>query len=71
MITGKLPFYCSKCHNRFIGMAAEWCATAFTAPVKCPSCGSRRTRPWSILPAKIADRPYKRIWEQMAKEGDD
>lgn len=62
MVTGILLFYCSECHNRFMGVAAEWCATAFTAPVKCPNCGSWHTRPWSLLPASIANLKYKEIW---------
>lgn len=63
MITGMLPFYCSECHNRFIGIAAEWCAMAYIAPLKCPKCASWHTRPWSPLPARIANLRYKKIWE--------
>ena len=60
-------FYCSECKNRFMGIAAEWRATAYTAPVKCTDCGSWHTRPWSMLPAKIADKEYKHIWDAIDK----
>ena len=63
MIRGILPFYCSECSNRFMGVAAEWYATAFVSPIKCPKCGDWHTRPWSIMPAKIANLRYKNIWE--------
>lgn len=58
-------FYCSECRNRFKGVASEWCATAFVAPVKCPKCGSWHTRPWSPLPATVANLRYKRIWKTI------
>ena len=61
MVTGVLPFYCANCRNRFMGIAAEWCASAIVAPVMCPKCGSNHTRPWSILPAKIANAKYVKI----------
>lgn len=63
MITGILPFYCSECHNHFIGSATEWYASAVTALSKCPKCGNWHTLPWSLLPAKIANQKYKEIWE--------
>lgn len=63
MIRGKLLFYCSKCRKRFIGIDIEWSATVFSTPLKYPQCGSWHTRPWSPLPAKIANREYKDIWE--------
>lgn len=65
MVFGNIPFYCSECNNKFMGMAAEWYASAFVAPVKCPRCGSWHTRPWSILPSQIADLRYKAIWKTI------
>lgn len=65
MITGPVLFYCSECGGRFLGLGAEWCATAFVAPVKCPKCGSWHTRPWSLAPARIANLRYKHIWEYI------
>lgn len=63
MVRGMLLFYCSECRHRFMGMDVEWNATAFSAPLECPQCGSWHTRPWSLLPAKIADARYKSIWQ--------
>lgn len=60
-----IPFYCSECSTRFSGMAMEWYAMAYTAPVKCPKCGSWHTRPWSLLPAKIANLRYASIWKNI------
>ena len=63
MVRGVITFYCSECENRFEGIDTEWYCMVFTAPLKCPRCGSWHTRPWSILPAKIANKIYKNIWE--------
>ena len=68
MTTGIRLFYCSECGKRFLSVACEWCATAFVAPVKCPQCGSWHTRLWSLLPAKVADREYKKIWEVIDQQ---
>ncbi len=51
-----------------MGIAVEWYATAFIAPVKCSKCGSLHTRPWSPLPAKIANIHYKGIWMTIDKK---
>lgn len=68
MITGGyLPFYCSECGKTFFGIAMEWYATSFTAPLKCPKCGSWHTRPWSFLPSKLANHKYKDIWKAIDK----
>lgn len=63
MIRGKALFYCSNCKHRFIGLDIEYGASAFSAPFECPKCGSRHTRPWSLLPARIANMQYRPIWD--------
>ena len=63
MLRGILPFYCSECGKRFMGADIEWDSSVFTTPLKCPKCGSWHTRPWSPLPARIANKRYKKIWE--------
>ncbi|MDE5608743.1 MAG: hypothetical protein K2I64_07405 [Muribaculaceae bacterium] len=68
MIRGVIPFYCSECGNRFIAIDVELGASVFSAPVRCGRCGSMHTRPWSILPAAIANRSYKAIWKKMDEE---
>lgn len=70
MIFGTIPFYCNECGNRFMGVAAEWCATAFVSPVKCPKCGGWHTRPWSLLPAAIANKKYQPIWDKIDKHNE-
>lgn len=67
MIRGVLLFYCRECDNRFIGRDIEFGATIFPVPLECPRCGSSRTRPWSLLPSKLADKQYKSIWEVCDK----
>lgn len=67
MITGILLFYCSECGKRFMGPDIEYAATTFSQPLKCPKCGSWHTRPWSPLPAKMANVRYKGIWDSIDK----
>lgn len=55
-------------------MDAEYAASAYSMPVKCPVCGSMHTYPYSILSsilplcaAKDHD-VYKEIWKQMDEQ---
>ena len=70
MVRGVITFYCSECENRFEGIDAEWHCTVFTAPLKCPRCGSWHTRPWtgSFVPAEFGNERYKPIWDQSDRE---
>ena len=68
MVRGMKLFYCSECGKRFMGLDVEYGATVFSEPLECPQCGSWHTRPWSLLPAKIADQKYMRIWEAIDKQ---
>ncbi len=63
MLRGFIRFYCSECGESFTGPDIEFAATVWTAPLKCPHCGSWHTRPWSILPAALANLKYKLIWK--------
>ena len=45
MLRGIRTFVCDNCGNKFEGMDCEYMATAYTAPVKCPKCGSMHTYP--------------------------
>jgi len=65
MIRGKTTFKCDNCGHKFIGIDAELGATIFTAPVKCPKCGSMRTYPPSWFGANKLF--YKKIWEEYEK----
>ena len=65
MIPGFLFLYCRECGKRFIGLHIEYMAmVVHELPVPCPRCGSCRTRPWSWLPAKLADIRYKEILDR-------
>lgn len=68
MIRGMKLFYCSKCGKRFMGMDVEWCASILSAPLQCPQCDSWHTRPWSLLPARIADMEYKGVWRMIDED---
>lgn len=68
MVFGTTTFKCDNCGERFEGIAAEWCATANIAPVKCPKCGSMHTYPIGIRNIMGILGPnsiYKKIWSTM------
>ena len=60
MIKGKTIFRCTNCHKVFVGIDVELMATALSAPIKCPKCGSDHT-----LPLFASKHLYKEIWEKM------
>jgi len=60
MLRGKTTFRCTQCQNIFRDLDIEYCATVFSAPVKCPQCGSIRT-----LPLLASERMYEDIWKSM------
>ena len=43
-----IKFVCDDCGHKFEGMDCEYCASVYTAPVKCPKCGSWHTMPSGI-----------------------
>ena len=66
MVRGITRFKCNECGNKFMGLDMEWNATAYTAPVCCPKCGSMHTYPAGLLNIfnLIGPSPiYKRIWK--------
>lgn len=65
MFRGMTKFVCDNCGHKFKGMDCEYCATALTAPVKCPECGSRHTRPSSGLFFSSNKYIYKEIWKTL------
>jgi DNA-directed RNA polymerase subunit RPC12/RpoP len=62
MLIGTTTFKCTECGNTFRGPNCEWNATVFTAPCKCPQCGSWRTMPSGAFFEKSI---YKKIWESI------
>ena len=72
MLRGKTTFICTKCDHRFEAMDIEYQGTAYSTPMPCPKCGSRRTRP-AQLPSFLSfldkgNGAYERIWDEMEKE---
>ena len=47
MLRGKRTFICDNCGHKFKGGDFEWNCTAFSAPLKCPKCGSFHTYPYN------------------------
>lgn len=64
MVRGKTIFKCTDCGNHFEDLDIEYCATAFSQPMRCPKCGS-----WRTLPAGFRgwwnQSVYRSIWENM------
>lgn len=54
-------FVCDDCGHKFEGMDCEYQATAITAPVRCPKCGSWHTMPSGWFTNKSA---YRDIWKR-------
>ena len=69
MYRGLTLFKCTQCGKRFIGLDIEYAASVFTAPCKCPQCGSIRTRPSRLINmlSWTSDFTYRKIWEDMEK----
>lgn len=67
MIRGIITFKCDKCGTQFRAPDAEWMASAISAPMKCPNCGSYHTMP-VFSPSRSL---YEKIWAQLDKEGDE
>lgn len=67
MVFGTTTFKCDECGNRFVAPAAEWCATVYIAPAKCPKCGSMHTYPVEIsnLGGLFGSGFYKKIWDSQ------
>ena len=65
MIRGITLMKCTKCGKRFWGLDIELGASALSQPLRCPKCGSVRTRPSTLFGAFTSNSVYKRIWDQM------
>lgn len=55
-----IKFVCDDCGHKFEGMDCEYQATVYTAPVRCPQCGSWHTYPGGWFNGKSV---YKEIWK--------
>ena len=65
MIRGFKLMKCTECGKRFWGPDIELGASALSQPIRCPKCGSIRTRPSRLLSPFTSDTKYKIIWNQM------
>lgn len=68
MVFGTAKFKCDNCGERFEGVAVEWNATAYIAPVRCPKCGSMHTYPANIMNLGGVFGPppfYRAIWKNI------
>lgn len=72
MFRGFTKFTCDNCGNKFMGLDCEWQCTAYTAPVKCPKCGSMHTYPSGYITAfpfgglfGLIKSFYRDIWKSM------
>ena len=65
MIFGMTKFKCDNCGKTFRGVSAEWQCTVYTAPVRCPKCGSWHTMPKSIFPFFTNKTVYEKIWKSI------
>lgn len=70
MLRGTRTFICDNCGHKFEGFDIEWNCTAFSAPLKCPKCGSFHTYPYSSSGGFFfgwgSDKSmYENIWKLM------
>ena len=64
MLRGHITFKCTNCGEKFTAPDYEYCAMRYSAPQKCPKCGSIRTRPSGLF-GKLSERAYRSIWKRM------
>ncbi|MCH4148050.1 MAG: hypothetical protein LKF33_06445 [Prevotella sp.] len=63
MLRGKIKFQCAECNQTFSALDMEFMATAYSAPVKCPKCGSWHTCPAGASASEMG--AYREIWKKM------
>lgn len=63
MLRGITTFVCDDCGYKFKGLDMEWCATAASAPVRCPKCGGYHTAPASG--GGFLKSIYRMIWKHI------
>lgn len=60
MFRGFTKFQCDNCGKKFRALDCEYAATIYSAPQRCPECGSMHTAPPGLLNKAI----YRQIWER-------
>ena len=67
MLRGTTTFVCNECGYKFKGLDFEWMALPYSAPQKCPNCGSMHTYPWW----QWLHKPfYRKIWKHLDERND-
>ena len=56
---------CTECGKRFWGPDIELYASTLSQPLRCPKCGSNRTRPSRLFSPITTNKVYEKIWDQM------
>lgn len=64
MLRGIRTFICNDCGYKFQGWDMEWCATAESAPVRCPKCGGYHTAP-PVSNGGFLKSIYRMIWKSI------
>lgn len=65
MVRGIKKFKCDNCGHTFKDFDIEWCCSVFSAPCKCPKCGSFHTAPQGLF--GVINPIYRTVWESMDK----
>jgi DNA-directed RNA polymerase subunit RPC12/RpoP len=65
MIRGITLMKCTQCRKRFWGVDIELYASTLSQPLRCPKCGSVRTRPSRLFCPFSSDIVYKKVWNQF------
>lgn len=70
MIRGTITFICDNCHERFEALDIEYQASALSAPMQCPKCGSWHTMPYNFFD-KLFGGSHRKIYEIIWKKRDE
>ncbi len=73
MLVGTSKFICDECGEQFHGLAFEYRATCYLAPLHCPKCGSWHTMPYVSgisrwLGLGSSKTIYRLIWADLDKQ---
>lgn len=68
MVRGITRFKCNGCGNKFKWLDIEWNATVYTAPARCPKCGSMHTYPVGLFSIFGPHPIYVNIWKTIDKQ---
>ena len=67
MIRGITLMKCTECGKRFWGPDIELYASTLSQPLRCPKCGSVRTRPSRLFSPFTSNKVYCLVSEEQAQ----